>query len=65
MRLKLNGKEREVEGVATVDQLVESLGIHRMIVVEHNGAILRKEQYPETSLSDGDTLEIVHMVGGG
>jgi len=65
MRLKLNGKEREVEGVATVDQLVESLGIHRMIVVEHNGSILRKEQYAETPLSEGDTLEIVHMVGGG
>jgi sulfur carrier protein len=65
MRLKLNGKEREVEGVATVDQLVESLGIHRMIVVEHNGAILRREQYAKASLSEGDTLEIVHMVGGG
>lgn len=65
MRLKLNGKEREVEGVSTVDQLVESLGIHRMIVVEHNGTILSREQYPETQLSEGDTLEIVHMVGGG
>ena len=65
MRLKLNGKEREVEGVSTVDQLVESLGIHRMIVVEHNGTILRREQYPVTQLSEGDTLEIVHMVGGG
>lgn len=65
MRLKLNGKEREVEGVSTVDQLVASLGIHRMIVVEHNGTILRREQYAETALSEGDTLEIVHMVGGG
>lgn len=65
MRLKLNGKERQVDGVATVDQLVESLGIHRMIVVEHNGTILRKEQFSETPLAEGDTLEIVHMVGGG
>jgi thiamine biosynthesis protein ThiS len=65
MRLKLNGKEREVEGVETVEGLIASLGIHRMIVVEHNGVILRREQYAETRLSEGDALEIVHMVGGG
>ncbi len=65
MRLKLNGKEREVTGVATVEELIASLAIHRMIVVEHNGEILTREQYGDTRLRDGDTLEIVHMVGGG
>ncbi|MGV3722685.1 MAG: sulfur carrier protein ThiS [Actinomycetota bacterium] len=65
MRLKLNGKERDVEGVETIDALISSLGIHRMIVVEHNGVILRKEQFSDTRLADGDTVEIVHMVGGG
>jgi thiamine biosynthesis protein ThiS len=65
MRLKLNGKVREVEGVSTVEELIASLGVHRMIVVQHNGEILRKEQYPESQLHDGDALEIVHMVGGG
>jgi len=63
--LKLNGKEREIEAVETVDALITSLGIHRMIVVEHNGSILRKEQFEDTKLTDGDTIEIVHMVGGG
>jgi thiamine biosynthesis protein ThiS len=65
MRLKLNGEEREVEDVATVDALISCLGIHRMIVVEHNGVIIRKERYADTRLADGDTVEIVHMVGGG
>jgi sulfur carrier protein len=65
MRLKVNGKEREVEGVSTVEELIASLAIHRMIVVEHNGTILRREQYATTPLAEGDTLEIVHMVGGG
>lgn len=65
MRLKLNGKEREVEGVGTVEELIASLAIHRMIVVEHNGVILRREQYADARLADGDSLEIVHMVGGG
>jgi thiamine biosynthesis protein ThiS len=65
MRLKLNGKEREVGEVATVEELVRSLGIHRMIVVEHNGAILDRDSYSGAALAEGDTLEIVHMVGGG
>jgi sulfur carrier protein len=65
MKLKLNGNEREISGAATVEELIAQLGIHRMIVVQHNGAILRREQYAETRLSDGDELEIVHFVGGG
>lgn len=65
MRLKLNGKEREVPDLATVEALIQHLGIHRMIVVEHNGEILPRGTFAERALSDGDTVEIVHMVGGG
>ena len=65
MRLKLNGEDRDVEPVATVEELIRSLGIHRMIVVEHNGEIIRKERYAERAVNEGDTVEIVHMVGGG
>jgi len=65
VRLKLNGKEREVDGARTVEELIASLGIHRMIVVEHNGAILRRDEYETRPLQEGDVVEIVHMVGGG
>ena len=65
MRLQLNGKEREVGEVRTVEELIRSLGIHRMIVVEHNGVILDRDTYATAALHEGDTLEIVHMVGGG
>ena len=65
MRLKVNGKEREVEGVSTVEELVASLAIHRMIVVELNGTIIPRGEYITTPVAEGDTLEIVHPVGGG
>lgn len=65
MRLQLNGKEREAGEVRTVEELIQSLGIHRMIVVEHNGVILDRAAYASTALQEGDMLEIVHMVGGG
>jgi thiamine biosynthesis protein ThiS len=65
MRLKLNGKERDVENAATVEELIVALGIHRAIVVERNGEIVTSRYFAETKLEEGDTLEILHMVGGG
>ena len=35
------------------------------IVVELNLAIVPKADYDKTILNDGDSLEIVHFVGGG
>lgn len=65
MRLRLNGDDREVPEVRTVQELVEHLGIHRMIVVQLNGVIVRRERFAEAPLSEGDEVEIVHFVGGG
>ncbi len=65
MRLKLNGKERELPELASVEELIRHLGIHRMIVVEHNGEIIPRDSYAARPLTEGDSLEIVHMVGGG
>jgi len=65
LRLRINGKEREVEPAESVEELIRGLGIHRRIVVEHNGVILSVEQYSTTPLSEGDVLEIAHFVGGG
>lgn len=65
MRLKVNGKEREFEELRTVEDLIVALGIHRMIVVEQNGTILKRDSFASAEIRDGDVLEIVHMVGGG
>jgi sulfur carrier protein len=35
------------------------------VAVELNRAIVPHEKWAETSLSEGDRLEIVHFVGGG
>jgi len=65
MRLTLNGKDREAPELRTIEELIRHLGIHRMIVVEHNGEIIAREEYSERAIQDGDALEIVHLVGGG
>jgi thiamine biosynthesis protein ThiS len=50
-----------------VAALLASHGLDpRLVVVEHNRVILRdRSALPATALADGDTVEIVHFVGGG
>jgi thiamine biosynthesis protein ThiS len=66
IRIRVNGDERAVPGGLTASGLLEHLGLHpRMVVVERNGEIVRPEQLPATAIAEGDTLELVHFVGGG
>ncbi len=66
MELTVNGKPRQVEARLTLLGLLESLGIDpRIVAVERNGDIVKRERYGETALEAGDHLEIVRMVGGG
>jgi sulfur carrier protein len=66
IHIRLNGKERELEAGHTVTTLLESLELHPgMVVVELNRDILERERYPEVEVADGDSIELVHFVGGG
>jgi thiamine biosynthesis protein ThiS len=64
--IRLNGEERQVPAGLTVEELLRSLELQpRMIVVERNGDILRRESYGDVRVTQGDALELVHFVGGG
>jgi sulfur carrier protein len=67
IRIRLNGQEMELpEEVCTVSRLLEYLGLEkRIVVVERNRKILEREEHDSTPLAEGDSLEIVHFVGGG
>jgi thiamine biosynthesis protein ThiS len=66
IRVRVNGKDREITRGLTVRGLLESLELHPgMVVVELNREILKRDSYGETDVSPGDTLELVHFVGGG
>jgi thiamine biosynthesis protein ThiS len=65
-RIRLNGKPRDVSRGLTVRGLLEELELHpRMVVVELNREILEREAYDDVPVSEGDTIELVHFVGGG
>ena len=66
IQIQLNGDLHRVAAASTVADLLESLDRHpRTVAVEYNGDILPRTRYAETSLDEGDRLEIVHFVQGG
>ena len=65
--ITLNGDLRAIPAGTTVATLLESLELDpHLVVVERNRVIVRdRDTYPHTPVADGDTIEIVHFVGGG
>jgi thiamine biosynthesis protein ThiS len=65
MKITINGESRAVSA-ETLSVLVEQLGMRAdRVAVELNRDIVPRDRWTETRLHDGDTLEIVHFVGGG
>ncbi len=66
MRIKFNGKETVIEGPCTVAELLEAREINEhMVSVQHNGTILRREDYQRAVVREGDDIKVLHFMGGG
>ncbi|MCH2111113.1 MAG: sulfur carrier protein ThiS [Polyangiaceae bacterium] len=65
MKLVVNGEETEVSGPCTVVDLLKQLGLNGPVAVECNREIVPRSEHGQFELSAGDTLELVHFVGGG
>ncbi len=65
MRITINGQPRETTR-STVAAILQEINLSpERVVVELNRSILPRDLFAETSLSEGDALEIVQFVGGG
>jgi thiamine biosynthesis protein ThiS len=66
LRIRLNGEPRDLDRPMSVHELLADLGIDpRRVAVEHNLAVVKRAQYDETIVNEGDEVEIVNFVGGG
>jgi sulfur carrier protein len=65
--ITVNGDSRDIPAGWTVASLLSSLELDpRLVVVERNREILRdRDAFVSIDLAGGDTIEIVHFVGGG
>jgi thiamine biosynthesis protein ThiS len=66
MDIIVNGERQVVKTATNVQQLLDIIGVEAIrVVVELNRDILPRNGFTETSLKDGDLLEVIQFVGGG
>lgn len=66
MILQLNGEQREVPDGLSLAGLIDWLELPPdRVAVERNLEVVKRANWAETPLENGDRLEIVRMVGGG
>jgi thiamine biosynthesis protein ThiS len=66
MRVMVNGESADIKDGCTVAELLDHLQIGReRVAVEVGLQIVPKANYDTYTLSEGDSIEIVHFVGGG
>ena len=66
MEVTVNGASRAVPDGLTVRALLEHLALTEgPVAVEINRAIVPRARHGEHVVAPGDTIEIVHFVGGG
>ena len=66
IKIKLNGKEKQIPENFKIDKLVNVLKIPlKKVAIELNQEILDKKKLHKTKLKKNDKVEIVHFIGGG
>jgi thiamine biosynthesis protein ThiS len=64
--LTVNGEKRRLPAETDLVTFLKELEVDvRLVAVAHNGDVIPRNDYASVQLRQGDTLEIVRMVGGG
>ncbi len=68
MKVIVNGKERFIKESVNIKELLRLLDIEFRevgLAVSVNGEVVPKSEYESTYIKEGDSIEIVQLVGGG
>ena len=66
MKVRVNGREMNFDSPLSVNGMLEILSMDAAaVVVEKNGDILEGRNFSEMKVSEGDSFEVVRLVGGG
>jgi thiamine biosynthesis protein ThiS len=64
--IKLNGEIKKIETEVTLDRLLDLFSLPRQrVAIELNRSVVRRNDWPEITINNGDTIEVIHFVGGG
>jgi thiamine biosynthesis protein ThiS len=65
MKILINGEKKTIKEGITIKDLAKDLKIKaECSVIDHNGEILQKADW-KFPLKNGDSIEIITLVGGG
>jgi len=65
-RIKLNGVDEFLPVRMTISELLKSKELNpARVVVEVNKNIVKRENYGDFFINDGDCIEVLRFVGGG
>jgi len=66
MHITLNGKDHTTPDKATLQDLLDALELTgQRVAVLLDDEVVRKANLPDTPLTEGCSVELVQMVGGG
>ena len=54
-----------VEGTTVTSLLARLKFVFPLLIVRINGTVIEREKYDHAEVSDGDEVEIIHMMSGG
>ncbi len=68
MQIAINGKQTQIaESALSVIELLkeQQVKMPEMVSVEHNGVILKRNEFDSVLVKDGDKVEFLYFMGGG
>ncbi len=66
VNILLNGEKRAVANKLNLDQLLDFFSLPKQrVAIELNNNVVRRADWAETVIGEGDKIEVVHFVGGG
>jgi thiamine biosynthesis protein ThiS len=66
LKIVVNGENKELTGPATLEELIQQLGVRKeTVVAEVNRQIIQLDKRSGLQLSEGDQIELIQFVGGG
>ena len=67
MKLVVNGEDGTFSDGLTVSELLieKEVKMPQMVSVEINGEILKRNEFEEKTLEEGDKVEFLYFMGGG
>ncbi|HEY0429367.1 MAG TPA: sulfur carrier protein ThiS [Pyrinomonadaceae bacterium] len=66
MKVLINGETKEIKQELNLSELLRHFSLpHERVAIELNREVVRKKDWENIKISEGDKLEVIHFVGGG